>query len=70
MAAPRKRLEAKVVNDGIDIFIVFGGLKVAKRGRPGTPHDGQWVSLEPGYVVFDGQDLETIIVEYRGAPLQ
>jgi hypothetical protein len=33
--------------DGEDCFIIFDGLKIARR------ENGAWVSLEPGWAVFD-----------------
>lgn len=53
-----------------DLFVILGGVKIAKRGQPKTPQAGQWVSLEPGYVVLDSADRESIVVEYNGAVLQ
>ena len=62
--------EAKIQSDGRDFFVILNGVKIAKRGLPDTPHAGQWVSLEPGFSVFDGPDLESIVIEYRGVRLQ
>jgi hypothetical protein len=39
--------------DGRDLFIVVDGVKVAKRGRAGTPQAETWVSIEPGWSVLD-----------------
>ena len=39
---------------GTDIFVLIDGVKIAKRGHPGTPQAKTWVSLEPGWRVFDG----------------
>ena len=50
--------------DGTDLFIVFSGVRVARRGLPGTPQAKTWVSLEPGWRVLDGK--RSIIVEYNG----
>jgi hypothetical protein len=33
-----------------------GNLRIAKRGRPGTPQAGTWISLEPGWRVTGGPD--------------
>jgi len=56
--------------DGKDLFLVHRGIRIAKRGKPGTPHARTWVSLEPGYRVFDGPDLKEIIVEYKDMAVQ
>ena len=50
--------------DGTDLFIVHEGVRIAKRGLPGTPQAKTWVSLEPGWRVLDGK--RSIIVEYNG----
>ncbi len=52
-----------------DLFILLDGRKIAKRGRPGTPQAMTWVSLEPGYAVYDDGD-EEIVVTYRGHRIQ
>src|SRR5215471_16966784 len=39
-----------------DMFIVFDGKRIAKRGRPGTKQAGTWVPLEPGYMVRDVEE--------------
>jgi hypothetical protein len=41
------------VSDGHDIFVVVDGVRIAKRGRPGTPQAKTWISLEPGWRVLD-----------------
>jgi hypothetical protein len=33
---------------GDDLFIVFNGVRIAKRGYPDTAQAKTWVSLEPG----------------------
>jgi hypothetical protein len=50
------------------LFVVFNGVKIAKRGL--GPQARTWVSLEPGYRVFDSADGTKIIVEYNGVRLQ
>jgi hypothetical protein len=50
--------------DGSDLFVTMDGKRVAKRGRPGTPQAGTWISLEPGIVV--GGTVEQIAVEISG----
>ena len=46
--------DVTVQNDGTDIFVVVDGQRIAKRGRPGTPQTGTWISLEPGWRVTGG----------------
>ena len=58
--------ECSVERDGHDLFVVFDGKRIAKRGKPGTLQAGTWVSLEPGYVVMT-MDRKTLYVEYKDA---
>jgi hypothetical protein len=51
--------------EGDHIYVVIDGVKIAKRGRPGTPQAKTWVSLEPGWRVLDGPD-QTLVVEHDG----
>jgi hypothetical protein len=67
---PKKISECKMENDGHDLFINLDGIRIAKRGHPGTPHAKQWVSLEPGYAVRDSADLSEIEIEFNGVRLQ
>jgi hypothetical protein len=40
--------------DGVtNIYLIFDGRRIAKRGKPGTLHAMTWISLEPGVVVRD-----------------
>jgi hypothetical protein len=36
-----------------EVYIVFDGKRIAKRGHPGTPQAKTWVSLNPRYHVRD-----------------
>jgi len=56
----------EVMSDGRDLFILMDGIKIAKRGHPGTPQARTWVSLEPGWRVFDNADLTEFIIECDG----
>ena len=58
--------ECSVERDGHDLFVVFDGKRIAKRGKPGTLQAGTWVLLEPGYVVVT-MDRKTLYVEYKDA---
>lgn len=53
MRMPKK---ATMKYDGHDLLIIVDGLKIAKRGRPNTPQAKIWVSIEPGWKVFDVED--------------
>jgi hypothetical protein len=56
MNTPEAKIE--IVTEGdedVAIYVVMGGIRIAKRGTPETPQAGQWVSIEPGWVVLDGK---------------
>lgn len=54
----KKHLELELMYDGVDIFVIFDGVRIAKRGRPESPQAGTWVSLEPGWEVRGIKQLE------------
>ena len=64
--------------DGTDLYVVFNGVRIAKRGAKGRPQARTWVSLEPGYHVLDRWKpradrralISDIIVEYNGVRVQ
>ena len=58
--------EASIESDGIDVFVVYNGTRIAKRGHPNTPQDGTWVPLEPGYRVLDKDYPVKLVVERDG----
>ena len=41
--------------DGVDTFVVFDGIKIAKRGDPESPQARTWVIIEPGYEIIDDE---------------
>jgi hypothetical protein len=45
-----------MIIDSNDIFVVVGGVKVAKRGHAGTPEAGTWISLRAGWTVTENDD--------------
>ena len=47
----------EVMSDGENIFVVADGIRIAKRGGPGTPQAKTWISLEPGWKVFDDDGM-------------
>jgi len=52
-------------NDGEDTFVVADGVTIAKRGRPGTPQAGTWISLEPGWTVSFNTNQSELLVKYE-----
>jgi hypothetical protein len=60
-----KALDLSIQLDGKDVFVKLAdGTKIAKRGRPGTPEAGTWISLHPNYVVTSPPDLSEIEIVY------
>jgi hypothetical protein len=55
-----------IESDGSDIFVVIDGVRIAKRGHPGTPQARTWVSLEPGWHV---EGLEELTITRDGVSL-
>jgi hypothetical protein len=39
--------EASLESDGIDVFVLYNGVRIAKRGDPNSEQAGTWVSLKP-----------------------
>jgi hypothetical protein len=57
-----------------ELYVVFNGVRVAKRGYPESPQARTWVSIEPGFAVYDGPiDPETgdgsLVIEHHGVPV-
>jgi hypothetical protein len=55
--------------DGIELYVLVDGKRIAKRGQPGTPQAGTWISLEPGWEVVS-PDRRTISISYNGVTIQ
>jgi len=58
--------QAAMESDGINVFVLYNGVRVAKRSHSGTPLAGTWMSLEPGYTVRDKGYPQELVVEYEG----
>jgi hypothetical protein len=48
-----------------DVFVLVAGMKIAKRGLPGTAHADTWIMLEPAWVVRDVEGGKAIEVSYE-----
>jgi len=58
-------IKIEIMSDGIEIFVLENGVKIAKRGHPGTPTARTWIPLVAGYRVVADDNNETITVEYE-----
>jgi hypothetical protein len=45
-----------IIGESNDLFVLVGGVKVAKRGHAGTPEAGTWISLKAGWTVTESDD--------------
>jgi hypothetical protein len=63
-------MKIEIKSDGQDIFVVVDNVKVAKRGRPDTPQAKMWISLQPGWQVFDSTTSSEIVIEHNGIRVQ
>ena len=42
-----------IVPDGRELYLLVEGVRIAKRGQPGSPQARTWISLEPGWQATD-----------------
>jgi hypothetical protein len=61
---PSNPRRPKPKSDDDDLFVERNGKRIAKRGV--GRHAKQWISLEPGFVVYGDDDL---VIEQHGAAL-
>jgi hypothetical protein len=63
-----------MVCTGTEVYLEMNGVKIARRGAPGTPQARTWVSLEPGYRVLDKKNkrgrITELVVEHNGVRVQ
>jgi hypothetical protein len=66
--APGPKVE--IEEDGLDMFVIVNGVTIVRRGHPGTPEAGTWVSL-PGWTVTSSEDDNRIEIKivYDGRPV-
>ena len=46
-------------------FILFDAVRIAELGRPGSPQEGTWESLKPGWKVTAPFGITEILVQHR-----
>jgi hypothetical protein len=56
------------VDGGVALVVIVDGIKIAKRGHPGTPQACTWISLEPGWHVLDAGE-GAIMIEHSDVPV-
>jgi len=61
----KQQAECTIESDVTGVFVVFEGVRIAKRGESGTPQAGTWVSLEPCYEVVGGTSEQDPLVVTR-----
>ena len=62
--SPTTKAKVRLVEDDDDLFVERNGKRIAKRGV--GRHAKQWISPEPGFVVYGDGDL---VIEQHGAAL-
>ena len=61
----KQQAKCTIESDATGVFVVFEGVRIAKRGEIGTPKAGTWVSVEPCYEVVDGTSEQDPLVVTR-----
>jgi hypothetical protein len=62
-SAHSKTLEME--QDGAELWLIYDGKRIAKRGQPDTPEAGTWVVTAPGYKVEQATPDGPISVHVR-----
>jgi hypothetical protein len=62
MTKKKKLPELAFESTGKDMYFVYDGVRIAQRGKPGTPQAKTWIPIEPGYEVYDNEDFSEIVV--------
>jgi hypothetical protein len=52
-----------------ELYVIYNGVCIAKRGYPESPQAETWVSIEPGFAVYDSPD-DSIVIERNGVLVQ
>jgi hypothetical protein len=60
----KTKAKVRLVEDDDGLFVERNGKRIAKRGV--GRHAKQWISLEPGFVVYGDDEL---VIERHGAAL-
>ena len=67
---PEAAFEAVAATGNIpaELFVTFDGVRIAKRGHPNTPHAKTWISLQPGFAVYD-RGKRGLTIERHDVPI-
>jgi len=59
--------DGTLVRAGDDLFIVFAGRRIAKRGKRGSPQARTWVPLVPGVETIGGAETDGTVIAFDQA---
>jgi hypothetical protein len=67
---PARGPKVQIEEDGVDMFEIVNDVTIARRGHPGTPEAGTWVSLTEWTVTGSEDDNRIEIgIVYDGKPV-
>lgn len=66
---PGTKHELAMLPDGENLYLLLDGVKIAKRGLPGTQQARTWVPFDPAFTVIDLDGGAAIEVLYNGQPI-
>jgi len=53
-----------IEQDGADLFLLLHGMRVAKRGRPGTRRAKKWIPIVPWIASVIDETDNSVIIRY------
>jgi hypothetical protein len=56
--------DIRIVVEGKAMFVEVDGVRIARLGYRDSPQAGTWVSLVPGWEVFNGKDSKSITIKH------
>jgi hypothetical protein len=61
--------QCELESDGKSEFVVFNGIRIAKRGEPNTPQARTWEALVPGYRIIEEMGGSQLVIVFEGKPV-
>jgi hypothetical protein len=61
--------QCRIESDGKSEFVVFDGVRIARRDQPDAPQARTWVTLVPGYRVIEQMGGSQLVILYEGKPV-